>query len=102
MVMLESVPNFFGSNIYMTPPNDGIGSDENSGAEDSLSVGNLSRRQLNAECTATFETAGCVKVILDNEQVADDDSRTKSPSNIKPESRHASPLTIVGENKRHA
>lgn len=56
----------------MTPPNEGLDSDEDSGAEDEVCMNNLTGRQLNAECSATFTTANCVKVTLESEHGTED------------------------------
>ena len=50
---LEDDDDFNRADIYLTAPDNGVGSDEDSGGEDDVSPNNLSGKQLDAEAVAS-------------------------------------------------
>lgn len=55
--------------MHYPPPQDGLDSEEDSGAVGEGTVNNLSSRQLVAECLPTNFTSDSVKVSLDNDDL---------------------------------
>lgn len=80
---LEDDPDFFRADIHMTPPGDGLVSDEDSADEDSVSPDNLSGNQLRAQGEATVFRYSAEKErigVNDTAQPSDDDD--DHPTNI--------------------
>jgi len=58
---LEEDDDFNGADIYLTPPDDGTASDEDSGGEDDVTPNNLSGKQLSAAGEAVIHRKFCKK-----------------------------------------
>ena len=52
--MLEEESDLTSADVYILPPDNSTGSDEDSGDEDSGCIDNLTRRQLEAEAADTY------------------------------------------------
>ena len=74
---LEDDDDFNHADIYLTPPDDGMCSDEDSGGEDDISPSNLSGNQLNAAATAVIHRKYAEKdVVGENESQTESDTET--------------------------
>ena len=69
---LEEDDDVNGADIYLTPPDDGTASDEDSGGEDDVTPNNLSGKQLSAAGEAVIHRKFCKK-----EFVGDDISQAE-------------------------
>ena len=69
---LEDDDDFNKADIYLTPPDNGAGSDEDSGGEDCVSANNLSGKQLRAQAVAVITRN------FSHKDVVGEDSSTES------------------------
>lgn len=77
---LEDDDDFNQADIYLTPPNDGTCSDEDSGGEDNVGPNNLSGNQLNAAATAVIHRNYAEKdVVGETESDTGSDTETSHP-----------------------
>ena len=81
---LEDDDDFNRADIYLTPPDNGVGSDEDSGGEDDVSPNNLSGKQLDAEAVAVVHRNFSEKDIFgDSESNAESDAEGGSSEIIE-------------------
>jgi len=74
---LEDDDDFNQADIYLTPPNNGTCSDEDSGGEDDVGPSNLSGNQLNAAATAVIRRKYAEKdVVGETESQTESDDET--------------------------
>ena len=93
--MLEDDDEFTEADIYVTPPNDPMCSDEDSGDEENMTVNNLSHRQLKAEAEVT------VKRGIGRDRIGGfDESPAVSPHVSIDESTASTATCLVGDEER--
>lgn len=74
---LEDDDDFNQADIYLTPPDNGTCSDEDSGGEDDVGPSNLSGNQLNAAATAVIQRKYAEKdVVGETESQTESDTAT--------------------------